>query len=119
MVVSPENELKEFIAFSHLLRRRLGMYVYPTTLAHLGSFLGGYFQGVNREDVSTYYNFFQHYQPSFHDWIAEKENGRNAPANSWVDMIMNNVDSDEAGIERFFNYLDEYINKVALKASNH
>lgn len=116
MAVSPENELQKFIVLSNLLRKRLGMYVYPTTLEHLGSFLGGYLQGVNREDPSIFYNFFQHYQPSFADWVAEKEGGRNAPCSSWVDIIMENANSDEEGLERFFGYLDEYINKVALKS---
>lgn len=118
MAAFQENELKKLMELSIVLRRRPGMYILPVTLESLRNFFSGYFSYDALGKGKEHYNFFDCYTPSFGDWVANKEGGRNAPGSGWVECILKNVKSEDEGIDRFFSYFDEYIAEVVKSSIN-
>jgi len=80
------------------------MFITPVNVHGLKSMLDGYgfaIQAHQIEDSIFDDNF------SFHDWVA-MHHGYYESTKGWANIIEENTNSDEEGLELFFNYYESY-----------
>ena len=104
-----KSEDSHFLRVLGTLRKRPGMFIHPVTLESVRNFMSGYNAVALFKDVEG--DYFTRTSPTFYDWIAMKESSKLSPALGWVEAIGNHSSSEDEAFKRFFQYLDEFIER--------